>query len=277
MTARVSAIAILFVVFGCSRLCAQGRQLPPALGTAYESFEYAEAIRLADSVLTAGDSLPVPLRVDCYLVRGLAQYSLGEEEAARKSFLEILVLKEDYRPDSIRVSPKIIRFFNSVKDDYDRVAARGRPGAVVLRDSVPQPVLRTADRDGRTRSALVRSLVLPGWGHLTLSHDTKGWILASLGAATLGSMVASIVVTASRERTYLGASDPALIASAYDRYNAAYRVRNGLIAAYVVLYAYAQIDLLFISGAEDPDRTTLSLEGGSAGDDPLRLTFRVPF
>lgn len=211
---------------------------------AYEAFEYATVIQLADKLLDEKDSLAASDLTEVYLLKATSHFSLGDEAEARRSFLSLLDLQPDFKPDSSTVSPKIMRFFEKVRSEYFRSAEQKQQ---TPKDTTSLARNVSMVRDDPTRGAILRSFVLPGWGHAYISDSPKCWILLSAGAATLGSMTYFIVTTASREKDYLNETRPQLIEEKYDRYNSSFKLRNAFVATYVVLWLYAQVDLLLLS------------------------------
>lgn len=214
--------------------------------TAYESFEYGTVIRLAEKLLEHRDSLTTAELIEVSLLKATSHFSLGEEDASRQTIIGILVLQSDYRPDSERFSPKITQFFDKVRADYLQMVEQKKQISPPPKDTSSTNKL-TPRHDGINRGAILRSFVLPGWGHGYISDSPKSWILLSASAATLGSMTYFIVTTVSRERDYLNETTPDLIEEKYDRYNASYKLRNAFVVTYAVLWLYAQVDLLLLS------------------------------
>ena len=123
---------------------------------------------------------------------------------------------------------------------------------------------------------MLRSLILPGWGHFYSSDDTKGYILSSLSAVTLGVMIYSIFDTQTKENEYLAETTPLLIQEKYGQYNSSYKTRNILIASYALLWMYSQIDLLYFSANNSSLRISVSFEEKNIPSLSSRLKFAFP-
>lgn len=224
-----------------------------------ESFDYREVISLSARLLAERENLSSRDSLEIHRMRAIAYYSLGERQACGNEFLAILHIQADFQWDSVKTSPKIIRFFEETRAEF--LASQKTP--VVPDSAAAAPVLQNpAPASGGLppRGAILRSLLLPGWGHLASGHSAKGWLITTLGAGALGSAIYFIGDTRSKEDAYLNETDPALIETRYQAYNSAYQKRNLLIAAYAAVWLYAQVDLLYfskkgISGKESAQNT----------------------
>jgi len=157
-------------------------------------------------------------------------------------------LNDNYKIDPNKVSPKIINEFEKLKAEYSRFISNNNFLVTVKRDTVHivDTILVKPDKDIYS-AAVVRSMVLPGWGHLYSGNKTKGWILTSASALTLGSMVYFIFDANDKRSQYLNEVDPSLVDEKYNAYNTSYKIRNSLIVMYALFWIYSQIDILFIS------------------------------
>lgn len=238
-------LLLFFIMLGT--LTAQQPVSVVKIKMAFEDFEYRRVTQLADSVLKADTLLAVQWKNEILLLKALSHYSLSEENQAKKSFIEILNNDRAYVPDSAIVSPKILALFMIVKEDYQAIKpeeTKTNPLVVPVIKNSDEELKQALEQFRIYNSAVSRSLIFPGWGHLTLGESTKGIVLASVGAITLGSMLYYIINSNSYEKEYLGAIDPAEIRSSYEKYNNAYRMRNIFIASFAAVWLYAQGDIL---------------------------------
>ncbi len=239
----------------------------------YKNFNYENVISLSGEALKDYADLSKAQLIKIYTLRGVAYYSLADEDSARLSFINILKLNENYEIDSLIYSPKIISFFNKVKTEYEQIA-----GLNTKDEKEKQPAVNAKPQFYRQRSnifneAMARSIILPGWGHLYAGEKTKGFILTSASAITLGSMIYYILKTNSNYTDYLNATDAASINKKYDQYNSSYKIRNILIAAYSALWIYAQSDLLFISKSTTSEQMQIGFSPGIFSKDPVSFSF----
>ena len=90
--------------------------------------------------------------------------------------------------------------------------------------------------------ALLRSLLIPGWGHSYLDKPGTKWFLS--GSAILLSSVAYFTYTSlNYEKKYLNETDLAKITGRFKTFNSHYQARNIVLAAYISFWAYTQYDL----------------------------------
>lgn len=202
-------------------------------------FDYTRVIELADTLLQHQEKLPRQELIEVYETRGVAQYSLQQLDAALASFAALLAVAPEHRLDPGNTSPKIIRFFEEIRQSLARQqtaepAAASRVDTLRLIDPGP----------GRLAAAMRRSLLWPGWGHLYLERRQTGAALAAAHLALLGTTVWAAVECRDRQKEYLAATVPAQINSRYDSWNRSYRRRSGLAAATALLWVASQADLL---------------------------------
>lgn len=220
----------------------------------FETFQYHRVITLADSLLNYEYNFTNEQIIEIYRVKGISEYSLLEEANTKKSFLAILNLNHNFELDPEITSPKIISFFNNVKSEYliDLTKQKEKQ----IENQKPQDTLYTTKivqsftAKENLRKAMMRSLVMPGWGQIFAGEKTKGYILTSLGTISLGSMLYFIFNANQKQDAYLSEKDSYLIAERYNDYNNAYRLRNASIISFTVIWLYSQIDLLFFTDFE---------------------------
>lgn len=224
----------------------------------FEQFKYGDVISMAKRVLMRKYPFTKKELLDIYNMVGIAHYSLSEDDAAKKSFIEILRVDSSYQFDSTKVSPKIISFFKQVKNDYMEQQRQIEARTVVRIDTVFIP--RTEydfEQLSTVKGAFARSLIVPGWGHLYEEKYIKGTILTVLSSAALISSVYYIVDTNEKEKNYLVETNPSLIESKYQDYNSSFKKRNISLIAYGVIWLYSQFDLLILSDSETPGNNIL--------------------
>jgi hypothetical protein len=217
---------------------------------AYEAFEYERVISISEQLLASPDTLSGSSRIALYTLNGVAHFIMGEEIQSEKSFIEVFKIESNFTLDSILYSPKIVGFVDRVKKGLPQTAAIKQAS-----DNRKVPVESTlvSYRHIFSRSfggVVARSLVLPGWGHLTIESSTKGWLLTAAAAIAVSSSVYYVIRTNKLEREYLNETDRQNIAAKYEDYNSAYKTRNIALGAYAVVWTVAQLDLLFFSHDE---------------------------
>ena len=266
---------IILLVFVSSALCQEATL--EDVKKSLSEFNYRQVIDLSDQILTGSDTLSEDLLVKIFSMKAVAYYSLGQTSDARRSFIDILKINDDYKPDPAEISPKIIGFFNDVKQEYLSIIEKQKIEEPANVDSIQisEPVILRVEKNVMT-NALGRSILFPGMGHLYLSNNAKGWILTSLNTAALGSMLYFIFDSRNKELDYLEQTEPALINEKYDKYNTSYKIRNTLIITYAVIWIYSQIDLLFFSDDEISNKinTILLTDYFTPGSPRIQLSIK---
>lgn len=213
---------------------------------AYQSFNYEEVIASSKVLLESKTKLSLEERSNVFTMTAVALYSLNRIEESRINFIELLKLNANYELNPTLISPKIIDFFNSIKNDFKQIVIKTEENTVnTLQENQnePEPEIYIS-KTAFVQSAMAKSILLPGLGHFDLDMKTKGWLLSSSSALLLGGVVYSVIETNSREEKYLSETNLNLIPQKYDLYNEMYKVRNILISAYIAVWIYSQIDLL---------------------------------
>ena len=162
---------------------------------------------------------------------------------SRKTFVDILKIDSNYELDNAQFSPKLQEYFNNIKSEFQDILELKNDS----QNKEPGNISNISTSDQFSPGAVIKSLLLPGLGHFDSNNNTKGWTLTIISSLTLGSMIYFIADTYSKEEKYLKERDPILLGSAYDKYNKSYQIRNSLIFAYVAIWLYSQIDMLFFS------------------------------
>ena len=225
----------------------------------FESFEYNQAISYADSLLAHKNIFSSEEQIQIYLVKGVSQFSLSNNEGAKDSFNNILKINPGYILDSTNVSPKIISFFNSVKSDFEKKLSLKNESIRIKTDTVYVPkIMNKVESDDNLKQAFLRSVIFPGLGHFYLKENTKGWILTSLSAITIASSIYFIIDSNKKEKNYLNETNPGFIQQKYDLYNSSYKMKNISIISFAAVWLYSQIDILFFPNHFNLDDNKIS-------------------
>lgn len=259
---------LIYILFIACILIAQENSIEQ-LRQKYISFNYDEVIKLADEMIISGEYSSEQL-VEIYQLKGMAQYSIGKEIPARSSFEELLKLDSNFSMDPNRVSPKIVSFFNDIKVAYQSELEQERPILDSLR--IVRQSMMLANEN--YKNAVVKNLVLPGWGQFQMGNTVKGLVYSILGAASTATAIAYIIKTNDKESAYLNETDKSLIGAKYDEFNSAYKTRNLLITAAAAVWVISQIDILFFT-----DITPMSPNGNASRFSPpseVQFSFSIP-
>ena len=222
-----------------------------------ENFDYAGSINLADSLLKFINN-PTPSQlIEIYRVKGISEFSLQEDQDAKKSFLSLLGIDKNYELDSTKTSPKIISFFDSIKKDF--IADYNKQTKYNFEiDSLysAQIRMRSEENINNFKKSMYRSLVLPGWGHIYLGETAKGIILTTLSSISLVSTIYFIIDSNSKFNDYNRATDPPIVTSNRDSYYESNKWKNISMISFAALWLYSQIDLLFAHDFEVQNSAT---------------------
>jgi len=212
----------------------------------FASFEYNTVIQQADLLLK--EDLSDDKIIEILVLKGASQFSIQETDQARKSFIEILKREKEFQLDASIISPKIVEFFNDVKSEYIQIVSDivKKPVEPVDSSKIDLSGIIHQERN-LFKGSIVRSVLLPGTGHIYLGSKTKGWILTSLSSLTLGATIYYALKTNNKEKDYINEINPLLIDSKYEEFNSAYNTRNILFFSYLAVWIYSQIDLLFFN------------------------------
>jgi hypothetical protein len=215
----------------------------------YESFEYNDVIKSADSLLADKSKLNKSDLTELLMMKAVSHYALAEEDKTRKCFIEMLKIDRHTELDSETVSPKIVSLFNEVKNDFIQAIPEDQKfidNKLADTNQIPNDLTLTRFQD--QKNSIIRSFLFPGWGQLYSGNTTKGLIISSAALINLGSMIYFIIDANSKEKKYLNAIDANTISSSYDSYNRSYKTRNILISSMIFIYAYAQVDFFYLGG-----------------------------
>lgn len=235
----------------------------------YISFNYEKVIELANQMVNSGDYSSEQL-IEIYEIKGMSQYSLGQELPARISFEELLKIDPNFSMDPNRVSPKIVNFYNEIKVAYLNELEQDRPILDSLR--IVKQNMMIANENYKT--AVIKNIVLPGWGQFQMGNTSKGLIYSILSVGTAASAIAYIIETNDKESAYLNETNKDLIDSKYDEYNSAYKTRNILLSATAIVWVISQIDILFFTDINQVPVNAMSSRFSPPQD--LQFSFSFP-
>lgn len=239
-------IAVLCVITVSAQ---QGNKPLQELRNKFEAFRYKEVVSEADSLLENNPSLGDSSKIDIYRMKGISLYTMNKGEEAKQSFIHILELNSSFMLDSTNTSPKIISFFNNIKVGFAESTVKRNTEPAKIDTLYLTKKIPDVEHESKLKQAMVRSVLLPGLGHLYLGQKEKGWVLTSVGALSLGAAVYFIVDSNNKEKKYLDETNPALISSLYSKYNTAYKARNISLITFAAVWIYSQVDLLLNSGS----------------------------
>lgn len=86
------------------------------LSSHYKNFEYEEAITLAQQLLQ-NPKLSSKEKSQVFIIKGISEYSSNRMLSAKITFAELILFNKNAKLDIQEVSPKIIAFFNELKNE----------------------------------------------------------------------------------------------------------------------------------------------------------------
>ena len=224
----------------------------------FESFEYQKVINRANLLLARKDTISKANLKEIFRMKGISHFSINQDDSARYSFRQILQLDSTYNLDSSKTSPKIVTFFNEIKNNFRNEQIERKRIEATKSDTVYVPQYVTnINSEESLKHAVALSLIFPGWGHFHQGYTAKGLVFSTLTLATLGSTIYFIFDTNKRRKEYLNQTDPPQILARYNSYNTAFHKRNFCIFALAAVWLYTQIDLLFISNDNHEKQQTV--------------------
>lgn len=262
------AFLLLALALAGSPAAAQPADAVGDVRAAYQRLDYDEAARQALAAIEAG-GLHRDQLVELHTILALVAYSRDDLDEARRQFGLALDLDPGLVLDPLLVSPKIVAFFDEVRQT--------RRTAAPAEGTVPD-VRYVVLRDGRPDAAL-RSMLVPGWGQLYKGERTKGWVLAGLwGLTATGSLYAHVRWQDARD-AYRAERDPGRVDDRYARADAWYKARNNLVLGAAGVWLVSYVDAL-LRHHERPVATGRSARlqlAPSASPGQARLSLRVQF
>lgn len=214
-----------------------------------KNFEYLEAIKFADSCLNTANDLRLETLAEIYLLRAISNYSLGNEAESRVDFINILKIKLDFKPDPLFTSPKIVSFYENVRNEYLLLKNDTELQKDGKADSIKILALEnsTLKQNLSKSKATLKSIILPGWGQRQMDSELKGWALTAAAVISLSASIYFIIDTNKKENKYLNEIESSQIQSSYSSYNKAYQLRNFSICISAATWFINLVDILFLS------------------------------
>jgi len=223
---------------------------------AYQNLNFTEAKIKAEAALEAYDRFKVAELTEIHKILGLIYFSQNRRAEARTEFENALSLNSALELDPMMVSPKIMEFFKQVKRDFletqQNSDASTRVRYILVSD--PRP------------AAVMRSMVLPGWGQLYKGEKQKGTVLMSLWTAGAVGSVITHVVRQNAQDDYLSATRPDQIEAHYDRFNTFHKLRNNFILFSVGVWLYSYFDAILKGPSENVGPQSLYLSPAVSED-----------
>jgi len=222
----------------------------------YEALEFDKAIHSGQNLLKSNLRFTHDELTTIHHYMALSFYNTGKIDSARSHFLTLLSLQPDFELDPISVSPKIISFFDQLKNETESAVTDHTVGYtkyVFLEDLRP--------------GATLRSALLPGWGQIYKHQKIRGYIIGGAFIASVAATGVSLYFENHNHNKYQDSTTPASIETNYDTYNGWFKKRKIFTITTVSVWAIAIFDALW---APYP-RPTVSME-----NDDITLSIHIP-
>ena len=202
----------------------------------YESLEYDKAISIGNLLLKSNYSFSKNDFIILHEYMALSFYNVGNIDSSRSHFLSLLSINPEYDLDPIKVSPKIIDFFNQLKSEIkspsEKVELVPYKEYVFMEDIRPK--------------AGLRSTILPGWGQIYKGQKKRGLIIGGLFFASLAATGISLVFEKESEDKYLQSTTPSTIEDNYNTYNEWHKRRQFFSITTISIWAIGIFDALYM-------------------------------
>lgn len=165
----------------------------------------------------------------------LAYFELGKTDSSRFHFESLLNIVPDFKPDPVKYSPKLIRFFNQIKKEY--LNKEGEKNSVKVEK---QYYIALDPRPGATW----RSAILPGWGQLYKKHTTRGYVFFSTFTFSVSGLILAKMNENKARSSYLAASSAAQAKDRYKTFDRWFQTRRAFSYLTLGIWATSILDAL---------------------------------
>lgn len=201
---------------------------------AFRRLDYNTTKQKAEAVLESWQQYSVMELLEIHKMLGVIAYTEGDIITSRTHFEHTLTLDFTAELDSVIISPKIINFFHQLKTNFKPQATPpegSRIHYIMTSRSYPQ--------------AILRSILLPGWGQIYKGQKKKGVILLTTTGTSVLSWTTFYCLQKNAHEKYRNATEPNEIESRYRDYNHLYRCQQfyGYITG--VFWLVSFVDVIF--------------------------------
>ena len=109
---------LLFFFAVSTFLFGQNNEEISSLQNHYESFEYSSVISKAEVLLLDKERFSEESLIQIYELKAASHFAMGDQQNARKSFIETLKINDEYELNNVIYSPKLVDLFTNVKDEF---------------------------------------------------------------------------------------------------------------------------------------------------------------
>lgn len=248
-------ILLLLVFFIAANIYAQNlNDEINSLEKDFKSFEYKKVLQkgrflLSDTYATHSDSL----MIFQYMLS--SAYALNDSVQAKNIIFDILKSQPDFALNPKNTSPKIVEFFNFIKNEQIE-----KPKQVIADSTI---LLDNKQVNPIPGGVLLSGVLFPGSAHIFQGYKKNGFIFSAVTGALLGSTIYYFFSTESNREKYMSAKGQDNYNKLYSNYNSSYKMRNLFSAAYGLWSLYCLYDLQTQNNIRpifDTQRQSLSLQ-----------------
>ncbi len=270
MRIRLFMMLAILHIMGSTAFCqSYAEQLLAEIRSAYESLNYAEAEIKGKAAIETYHKFSSTQLSEIHKMLGLIYFSENKPQLSREQFVAALTLTPALELDSLMVSPKIVRFFNSIRSEIEATdpAASGAAAPACIR-YVLVP-------DKRPEAGF-RSMLLPGWGQRYKDESKKGWLITGIWGAGAVATVAMQIARSNARRSYLDETSQPQIAARFNSFEKYHKLRNTFALFTAAVWGYGIVDA-FLSGGSHPGTPGRVSVSPSASTNSAQLSLMIPF
>ena len=169
-------------------------------------------------------------RVQAEKYVAFALVAQGKNAGATDHFIAAFAIDTSFVLDPYLTSPKIIGIYKEAKTRY------------LAREEEKRRQRELSSRLASQSVVSFRAVLMPGWEQVYQQRTTKGYVLISLGGASLVSTIVFEFLRASARDEYLSATTSTTAASRYSRYNNTRKAEIYSASIFGIVYLYSVID-----------------------------------
>lgn len=232
---KIVYVITIFILYipTCALTQNKDTALLEEIRNAYNQLDFTESEIKAKSALHNYQRFSPAQLTEIHKILALIYYSQNKTDEARQHFENALALTPDLKLDPLFVSPKILDFYNQIKEEWKLRIKNSSDAKTEVRYVLVQ--------DSRPAAAL-RSMLLPGWGQLYKGEKTKGRLLVALWGVGVAGSVISHVAREHAQDKYLSETNAAKIESRYNTFNNLHKLRNNLLIFSAGIWVYSYVD-----------------------------------
>ena len=198
---------------------------------AYENLDFSVAEARIEAAINTFDRFTPAELGEIYSISAYIFFARDDQAGTRRQLDLALQIHPELKLSAREAPPQVI----AILDELIQIRAASLPTETELRYLVvedPRP------------AAVMRSMLLPGWGQLYKQEKKKGILLISAwGVTSIGALVAHNERKKAEEH-YLASIDLQQINDRYPAFNKWHKTRNNLFLAAAGVWAFSYIDAL---------------------------------